>query len=298
MIGGRSGYAVALVLILLLPGIGHAAGGSTVTDITGIEYTPTFNESTDTLTVVIQNPTEYEHRFSFSVQVDFQYSFLRSEMISSGNRMELQYDLSEGIDLTRDVHTVKLYIGDSTVEYNFTRDIDPASTDRYATPQITDVRLVNTTHNGQRRTKMVLSGYNPTGRGWIFYVAAHTLESTGNYAGFYFPPNGYGNATIVLEESAGEYVAGEVRLFEKNFTSREYAFDQIEVYGRSGENATVVEEEYKIVSPPSADDPYTYQNNSAYRKKIGSPQTIWESPVFWVLGVAVVAVVSRFLKRR
>jgi len=289
---------MALILLILLSGIGQATGGNTMTDSSGIEYTPTFNETTDTLTIVIENSEQEERRFAFSVQVDSQYSFRQVEAISPGERIELQFNLSKGIDLTRDFHNVNFDIGADSVNFSFARDIEPASTTRYAIPQITDVRLENTTHNGQSRTKMVLSGYNPTARGWIFYVAAHTLETNGNYAGFYFPPNGYGNATIVLQESAGEYVAGEVRLFEGNFTSRDYAFDQIEVYGRSGENATWVREDYEVVNPPSSDDPYTYENNSAYREKIGSPQTVWESPVFWVLAVALVAVIARFLKRR
>lgn len=291
----RGIYVSLLIVVLLVSSGGVAAESNETKHYThpiGVEYSVRFIEETERITVTASNPTQRELPASFHVEMDTWYSKREAFELSPGEERVFAFDLTEGVDFMRDDHSVKFIGGPESLHFNFTKEIDPISTNEYPTPEITDISLVTGSYQNGQRTLIDVTGYNPSGRSMTLVIRAHTLETTGFYGLIQFSPHSSSNETIILNEKPGELVAGEVRMYTGNFSAGDGALDQVEIKGRSGEETRWSHEEYETVVAPWEDenDHYVYENESVHREKIGAPESVRESPVAWLAGAVLLLV--------
>ena len=279
------------IAILLVASGGGAASGETkqYTHPLGVEYTVTFSEETNRISVAVNNPTEKELPAHFRVRMDTRYSEGEEFVVLPGKERVFSYNLTTGVDVMRDNHSVQFTAGPKSMWFNFTKDIDPKTTKKYPTPEITDISLETRSHQNEMRTIINVSAYNPSGRSMTLVIRAHTLETTGFYGLIQFSPYSSSSETIILNEQPGELVVGEVRMYTGNFSEGEGGFDQVEIKGRSDGTVEWTHEEYVPVVPSweDEDDYYVYENESVHREKVGAPETLKESPAAWIAGVLV-----------
>lgn len=295
---GKLSVCTAVLLVLTTPAIATQPSETKHTEWGTIEYAVTYDFDEEEISIQVTNNGSKTESDYFYLIVDKLYKHREAFTLESGETRSYSFSISKGLNIAKDKHRVRFEGSDTPLWFNFTKDIDPTSTEEYPVPRITNISLKANVQNGETLTRIHVVAYNPAGRYWTPVIRAHTLDSTGHYGILSMAPHSHGNASIILNESAGELISGEVRMYAGNFSSGDGAFDQVEILGRSSGSVEWSHEEYEVVKAPwETDDYYVYENKSTHRQKIGAPETAAESPVVWAVAIVALLVVVRKIRR-
>lgn len=292
---------LAVVVCLMVSNVAVAEPilSKTHVDDFGLEYVVTFDSDKEELRVSLHNPTDKRLNMSFAIIVDDGYRLSEGFNIKPKENSSYSFPLSEGIDVTRRNHTIEFLAGSNPLWFNFTKEINPSTTEGHPAPEITDISLETETYRGKEITVINVSAHNPSPRHYTTKITAHTFDTSFHGSTIQLAPYESSSGKIRLNESAGEQITGEVRMYYRFLNESSQGFDQVEINGRSDYEVEWWSDEYVPVDR-FADDPYEYENESMHRAKVEAPETYAESPVVWtiggVIGLALLLKIRRWLR--
>ena len=116
-----------------------------------VEYAITYNRTTQRVCVVAENTGTRNESFTHVVQVDQKRVLeLRGIELSPDEKFMDKENITDGIDATRDRHTVTITTPNETIRYSFVKKIDEMNESGIPTPHIEEFRVVrNDTRSGQ-----------------------------------------------------------------------------------------------------------------------------------------------------
>jgi hypothetical protein len=275
----KSTYIQLLLFFVLTAGVlstGVAAFGTNesgsvmanetenITSNIGIEYTVNFNSRNNVIYISASNPTSVDKSGYINIIVDGYQTRFTSFELSSGETTDTSENITNSIDAMRDDHNVRFLSGGASAEFNFTREIHPSNTTEVPTPRITNVEVTNGSPYGQATSVVEVTVENPAEQLYGTKLMVHTLETDHNRrADATAPPGGETTVQIPVEESQGEIIAGEVRLYDNNLSDADHGFDQREFIGEADGETQVWNRTYEPVQDPYGPrSGYVYDNES------------------------------------
>ncbi|WP_135535520.1 hypothetical protein [Halostella pelagica] len=236
-----------------------------VTSEFGVEYTVRFDSERNKLHIYSSNPKDGYRNEGFKIKVDGYMNTYESLNLSANETWSDSFNITRNIDVQRDEHTVRFYpTGEETIEFNFTRDIDPSNTSEVPAPRITSVEVANGTPYGRETSVVRVTVENPAEQLYGTKLMVHTLETDHNRrADATAPPGGETTVQVPIEEPQGAMVAGEVRLYDNNLSDTDHGFDQREFVGEADGDTQVMNRTYEPARDPYGKKPgYVYENES------------------------------------
>ncbi|MFC3476813.1 hypothetical protein [Halobacterium litoreum] len=178
-----------------------------------VQYTITFDQSERLVCVSAENVGEKKTKAGYGIQVDDRtVRNLPSERIAPGETFSAQSNITGWIDVTAENHTVRAGTYAGTAVFNFTERFDESEEGGFPSPYITDVEVLRNQSSGE--TTLEVTATNPANRSYYPSLLVKTFETPTSRD----LPNRPDNHTLVyhvpLEESPGETVVGELKLYE------------------------------------------------------------------------------------
>lgn len=173
-----------------------------------IEYTITYNKSAQRVCAIAESTGERNGDFGYSVWIDDSRVSPRDTVeLAPGETFTGNQTIIEGIDATRDNHTVEVHPYNGTFYFNFTQEIDPMNEDGVPTPHIENITIKR---NGTkcRQPNIVVDVENEGIRNYSPEAVVKTAESDLRW----MLPRGssYSNR---LSEANEDVVVGTVKLY-------------------------------------------------------------------------------------
>ncbi|MFC4449657.1 hypothetical protein [Halorussus aquaticus] len=275
----KTSYVVALMILALLTCLqvgaidtGYPNNTETPAEVSssgGVEYRVSLDANASTVLVEYENPSddEIEHA-RYSITVDKQRVYAENFNLSEGEHRTKRINITSGINVNRDEHTVTFSTFGGHAYLNFTRDIDSADSGQIPTPYISDVNVTKGTVDGEPSAVAKVTLVNPSDQLYGTKLMVHTTGTDGSYYPASVRPGDSRTITVELLDGRDAKIAGEARLYTGNMTTREGAIDQVEFAGQRGTETRVWDSSYEPVKPTWMDDHYQYHNDSYARSRV------------------------------
>lgn len=303
-----SRLAVILLLIAVLASTVPMAGagisneateGETVVDSNGVVYEVSFYSSNSTVTVIANNPTEWDNEITgYTVKVDGQRVYDADFRLDQDEQRTKKINITPGINVNRDEHTVTFSTYGNSTQFNFTREINSTDPGEIPTPYISNVEVADGTINGEPSAVAKVTIVNPSKQLYSTKLMVHTVGTDGSLYPASVRPESSRTITVELLDERGSKIAGEARLYTGNMTTEEGAMDQVEFAGQAERETRVWNASYEPVRPTWMDDHYRYQNDSytrSFGEKLSGGHEIAGMPIIYV---AVALLVGGWAVRR
>lgn len=235
----------------------------------GVEYRVTLHANDSMVVVDYENPTGREVKLGrYVLRVDGQRIYEESFNLSEGEHRTKRINITPGINVNQDDHTVTFSTFGGHTQFNFTRDIDSDKSGEIPTPYIADVTVGKGTIDGEPSAVANVTLVNPSEQLYSTKLMVHTVGTDGSLYPASVRPGDSRTITVELLDERGAKTAGEARLYAGNMSTREGALDQVGFAGRAGEATRVWNASYEPVRPTWMDDHYQYRNDS-YERGLG-----------------------------
>ncbi|MFC7080710.1 hypothetical protein [Halorussus caseinilyticus] len=274
-------YAVwgvlALLAVVAVPQVGVVTAdlsnddgtNGNVTSVGGIEYRVSLGTNDSTMLVEYTNPTDREiESAGYVVTVDGQRVYEENVNLSEGEYRTERVNITPGIDVNRDDHTVTFSTFGGHTHRNFTRSVDSAESGRIPTPYVSDVEVREGTIDGEPSAVAEVTLVNPSRQLYGTKLMVHTTGTDGSLYPASVRPGDSRTITVELLDDRGAKIAGEARLYTGNMTTKEGAIDQVGFAGRDGAKTRTWNTSYEPVRPTWMSDHYEYRNDS-YTRSFG-----------------------------
>ncbi|WP_243700378.1 hypothetical protein [Halorussus pelagicus] len=228
-----------------------------------VEYTVTLNEEQSVVEIIAENPTKEKVNLTgYVLKVDKQRVHEENLNLSSGEQRTKQINITDGINVNQDEHTVTFSTFGGHAEFNFTRKIDSADSGKIPTPYIADVEVTEGTIAGEPSSVANVTLVNPSEQLYSTKLMVHTVGTDGSLYPASVRPGDTRTITVELLDDRGAEIAGEARLYTGNTTTAEGGIDQVEFAGQSGDQTQVWNDSYEPVRPTWMQNNYEYRNDS------------------------------------
>ena len=236
---------------------------TTIEDEFGIQYKIVFTKEESKITVETENPTNWEEKvIGYNIEIDGQRVHDADFRLDRNEQRTEKVNITPGIDVNRDEHTVTFSTYGNSTQFNFTREIDSTDPGKVPTPYISNVEVTDGTVNGEPSAVANVTLVNPSKQLYSTKLMVHTVGTDGSLYPASVRPESSRTITVELLDDRGAEIAGEARLYTGNMTTKEGAMDQVEFAGQAGEQTRVWNASYEPVRPTWMKDNYEYQNAS------------------------------------
>lgn len=269
---------VLTVLCVITPIQGGAVGAdhspvwdseAEVTSSGGIEYQISFQANQSMMVVEYRNPTQREVKFArYIVSADGQRVYENNINLSEGEQRTEKINITSGINVNQDKHTVTFSTFGGHTQFNFTREIESVDSGQIPTPYISDVTVTSGTIKGKASAVANVTLVNPSDQLYSTKLFVHTQGTDGSLYPASVRPGDSRTITVELLDERGSKIAGEARLYSGNLTTEDGAMDQVEFAGQAGEDTRIWNASYEPVRPTWMDSHYQYRNAS-YGQSVG-----------------------------
>jgi hypothetical protein len=294
-------FVCALAILCVLASVQGGAVSSEVSSDTkrttviessgGIEYRVSLQANDSTLTVDYENPTTDEITASgYVVSVDGQRIYEENLNLSANEHRTEEINITPGINVNEDEHTVSFSTFGGHTQFNFTREINSTNSDKIPTPHIADVTIGEGTINGEPSAVANVTLVNPSEQLYSTKLMVHTTGTEGSLYPASVRPGDSRTITVELLDERGVETAGEARFYAGNMTTKEGALDQVEFAGRAGEQTQVWDTSYEPAKPTWMSDHYRYHNESferSFGQKASGGHEIGGVPIIY-FGLALI----------
>ena len=234
-----------------------------VVDEDGIKYKLVIDAQEPTITIQINNPTKWDDEITgYTIRVDGQRVHDADFRLDRNEQRTEKVNITPGIDVNRDEHTVAFYTYGNSTKFNFTREIASTDSGKVPTPYISNVEITDGTIDGEPSAVANVTLVNPSKQLYSTKLMVHTVGTDGSLYPASVRPESSRTITVELLDDEGAEIAGEARLYTGNMTTKEGAMDQVEFAGQAGEGTQVWNSSYEPVRPTWMKDNYEYQNAS------------------------------------
>lgn len=241
----------------------------TVEDSDGIIYEVSFFESNSTIVVEATNPLDWDEKIvGYSIRVDGQRVRDADFRLDRGEQRTEKINVTPGINVNEDDHTVAFYTYGNSTQFNFTRKINPSDPRDVPTPYISNVEVTTGTIEGETSAVANVTVANPSEQLYSTKLMVHTVETDGSLYPASVRPGDSRTITVELLDDRDAEIAGEARLYTGNLTTDEGGIDQVEFAGAPGSETQAWNASYEPVRPTWMSDNYRYDNDS-YRSGLG-----------------------------
>lgn len=270
-------YCLVLLIILGLSAVAGSAGSiaqndtasETVVSGEGIVYYIIFDKDDSTASVQVRNPTDWEDKITgYIIRVDGQRVHDSDFRLDQGEERTETVNITPGINVNEDEHTVTFSTYGNATQFNFTREIDSSNSGTVPTPHISDVEVANGTAKGEPSAVANVTIVNPSDQLYSTKLMVHTVGTDGSLYPASVRPGDSRTIEVELLDERGAEIAGEARLYTGNMTTEEGALDQVEFAGQAGAETSVWDASYEPVRPTWMNDNYEYENAS-YERGLG-----------------------------
>ncbi len=272
-----------------------------VTSSDNIVYHVKHYENRSNIVIQYQSNSQYENvATGYSIEVDGETIYQPRLRLDQGETGKKTINITSGINVNQDKHTIRFSTYGNTTYLNFTRDINTSNTGNVPVTHIENVTLRNGTTRGEPATVADITLVNPSDQIYSTKLFVHTTETDGRHRAASVRPGDTRTITVKLNEKPGTKVAGEARLFTGNLTSKDGALDQVEFVGQAGKDTSTWDRSYDPVRPTWMDDHYQYENDSvrqSFGEKVSGGYEIQNIPIAY-LAVAFVGAALVVLKLR
>jgi len=262
----------------------------------GVEHEIKFIKENNILIIDTYNPTDWENKISgYVISVDNQRVYDKDLRLDSNESHTERVNLTPGINVNQDNHTVTFSTYGNHTQFNFTREIDSSDPGTVPTPKITDVEVTSGTVEGQESVVANVTLANPSEQLYSTKLMVHTVGTDGSLYPASVRPGDTRTITVELLDEPGAEIAGEARLYTGNMSTDEGAIDQVEFAGAVEGGTSVWDTSYEPVRPTWMDDNYEYENAS-YERSIGAKLSrgheVGGVPVAYLVAALVVGIVG------
>jgi len=293
---GMTILAVGVVILASLP---FAAGISegptekrTVVDSDGVLFNVTFSESNSAVTIEASNPTDWDGSLTgYTMRVDGERIRNESFRLGTDERRTDTVNITPGINVNEDNHTVTFYTYGNSTQFNFTQEIDSTNSGEVPTLYISDVELTTGTVKGRESTVANVTLVNPSKQLYSTKLMVHTVDTDGSLYPASVRPESSRTITVELLDDRNGEIAGEARLYSGNLTTQEGAMDQVEFAGEVDSETDVWNTSYEPVKPTWMDGNYQYHNASyspGLDEKLSGGQKVEGIPAVYFVAVLIV----------
>lgn len=300
------------VVVLLLASVTVGVGAGTdagrqdgekpieVTSSDDIVYNIDFYKEQSIVVIKYQSISQYDVATGYSLEIDDQTINQSRLSIDEGETGKRTINITSGINVNQDDHSIRFSTYGNSTYLNFTREIDSANTGQVPVTHIENVTVRDGKYRGQPATVADITLANPSDQIYSTKLFVHTTETDGRHKAASVRPGDTRTITVKLNEKPGTKVAGEARLFTGNLTQKEGAFDQIEFVGQAGGETSTWDRSYDPVKPTWMDDHYRYENDSvrqSFGERVSGGHEIQNVPIAYLavafLGAALVVLKLR-----
>jgi len=293
--------AIIIMICLLLfmgsfIGTPHNLAEKQLTSSGGVEHKIEFINKDNILIIESYNPTDWENKISgYVVSVDNQRVYDKDLRLDSNESHTQRINLTPGINVNQDNHTVTFSTYGNHTQFNFTREIDSSDPGAIPTPKITDVEVTDGTIQGQESVVANVTLANPSEQLYSTKLMVHTVGTDGSLYPASVRPGDTRTITVELLDERGRDIAGEARLYTGNMSTEDGAIDQVEFAGNVEGDTSVWDTSYEPVRPTWMDDNYEYENAS-YERSIGAKlsrgREVGGIPIAYFVAALVVGIVG------
>lgn len=241
----------------------------TIIDSGGIVHDIEPKIENNTIIVETTNPNNWDNKIAgYNIRVDG-YPVQKVDFRLDQNESRTKkINITPGINVNQDNHTVTFSTYGNSTQFNFTREINSSNSGEVPTPHISNVEVANGTAKGEPSAVANVTLVNPSEQIYSTKLMVHTVGTDGSLYPASVRPGDTRTISVELLDERGTEIAGEARLYSGNMTTREGAIDQVEFAGRAGSETSVWDTSYEPVRPTWMDDHYEYENAS-YERGLG-----------------------------
>ncbi|WP_231183600.1 hypothetical protein [Haladaptatus sp. DYF46] len=246
------------------------------------------------MVINVKNPSgEYVGKSGIVIQVDGTDYYENSFSIRSGEELNYNINITDGLDVLENKHTTTVSTYGNYTTYNFTKKINASATEEIPTPYIENVTVADGTIDGEPSAVAYVTLVNPSIRRYPTKLFVHTIGTDGSY---YTPspqPNNSTTVKVELLDKRGAKIAGEVRLYTGNLTNKQGGLDQVGFVGKAGEGTKQWNESFQPVRPTWMNNHYEYENDTysqSLGEKLSANHKVGGIPVFYLGMVVLVGV--------
>lgn len=283
-----------LIIFVIVGPISLTTGNSdesaleeTVVDSNGITHKVTFIKSNSTVIVDTKNPTEWEDKIiGYGIRVDGQRVHDADFRLDQNEQRAQKINITPGINVNQNEHTVSFYTYGNSTQFNFTREIDSADSGEIPTPYISNVEVADGTIHGEPSAVANVTLVNPSKQIYSTKLFVHTVGTDGSLYPASVRPESSRTITVELLDDRGSKIAGEARLYTGNMTTKDGAMDQVEFAGQADAETNVWNVSYEPARPTWMEDNYQYRNDSytrGYAEKLSDGHEVAGLPAIYVV---------------
>jgi|GEM_PF-3335276 len=228
-----------------------------------LNYTVQFDRPSTDLTISVSNPNDRKVNSTYTIRVDrWQYAQIRF-VINPGETQKKQFDISDGLDVERDHHTVNVSTYGGDAKFAFDQEYSSLHPGDVAVPEITDIHVGTGMSRGHRSNIVYVTVKNPSHHTYAAYVVAYTQDTKASTEIANANPGHSETVTLELDEPIGSEVYGEIRLFMDDPNQTEGALAQVEFHGSADSETKYEYEAYEPFTLSGPDGGYAYHNPRA-----------------------------------
>jgi hypothetical protein len=236
-----------------------------------VEYAITYNESTQRVCAVAKNTGDKNGSFGYSILVDDDpFADSGSMKLAPSDTLTDNRTITDGLDATRDNHSVKVSSHNGTFYFNFTQEIDTMNEQGVPTPHFENITIKrNGTKSG--RPRIVLEVENEGRRTYVPEGEVRTLESDSRYLDDAPDGSPGGRYSVRLSESSDEVIVGTARLYGGTFNPGT-KFDRVSFVSYPNGTYEIWEPEFEeIPTAREIEQREVYYENESARAKYTGP---------------------------
>ncbi|WP_232820506.1 hypothetical protein [Halorussus litoreus] len=288
--------AVGIVITTSLPATAGVSEGPTekrtIVDSDGVVFNVTFSGPDSRVQIEAKNPTKWDDELTgYIIRVDGQRVQNQDIRLDQGEQRTDTVNITPGINVNEDNHTVTFYTYGNSTQFNFTREIDSTDSGDVPTLYIADVELTTGTVKGKESTVANVTLVNPSKQLYSTKLMVHTVGTDGSLYPASVRAESSRTITVELLDDRDDEIAGEARLYSGNLTTEEGAMDQVEFAGEVDSETDVWNTSYDPVKPTWMGDNYQYHNASyspGLDEKLSGGQKIEGIPAVYFVAVLIV----------
>ena len=258
-----------------------------VIDSDGVVYEIDFYRTNSTVVVSTENPTKWDNEISgYTVRVDGQRVYDADFRLDQNEERTQRINITPGINVNQDEHTVTFSTYGNLTQFNFTREIDSANPSEIPTPYISNIEIADGTINGEPSAVAKVTIVNPSKQLYSTKLMVHTVGTDGSLYPASVRPESSRTITVELLDDRGSKIAGEARLYTGNMTTEDGAMDQVEFAGQAGAETNVWNVSYEPARPTWMKDNYRYRNDSytrGFAEKLSDGHEVAGLPAIYVV---------------
>lgn len=266
---------------------GGVSDKRTIIDDDGIEYNVSFYESNSTVIVNSENVIDWDDKIlGYVIRVDGQRVQDIDFRLDQNEQRTEKINITPGINVNENNHTVAFYTYGNSTQFNFTREINSSNPGNVPTPYISDVEVTTGTVKGETSAVANVTIVNPSEQLYGTKLMVHTVGTDGSLYPASVRPGDSRTIMVELLDDRDAEIAGEARLYTGNLTTEEGGIDQIEFAGEAGSETQVWNSSYESARPTWMDNNYQYNNDSytrSFGEKISAGQEIEGIPVAYLV---------------